>query len=150
MNANPKDRKTNRRKAKAQESKEKMKYGNRYRIATINVHGMKRIGKREEVEAWMKRKGIHVLVLQETAIDTNSREIRGEYTWYFSGEKKTITNWTYGVGIVINNDIVKNVDDIIPITDKLIVIRLKGTLETTIIGTYMPQAHRPKEEKSHE
>ncbi len=147
LNANPKDRKTNRGKAKAQEPKEKMKYGKRYRIATLNVHGMKRIGKREEVEEWMKRKGIHILVIQETATDKDSREMRGEYTWYFSGEKKTLQGWTYGVGVIINNEIVKNIDDIIPITDRLIVLRLKGTMTTTIIGTYMPQAHRPKEEK---
>ncbi len=86
MNANPKDRNTNRSKAKAQEPKEKMKYGKIIRIATLSAHGMKRVGKREEIEAWMKRKGIHILVIQETAIEQDSREIRGEYTWYFSGE----------------------------------------------------------------
>ncbi len=73
LNANPKDRKTNRSKAKAQEPKEKMKYGKKYRIATLNAHGMKRVGKREEIEAWMKRKGIHILILQETYIDQDSR-----------------------------------------------------------------------------
>ncbi len=56
LSANPKDRKTNRSKAKAQEPKEKLKYGKRIRIATLNAHGMKIIGKREEIETWMKER----------------------------------------------------------------------------------------------
>lgn len=47
---------------------------------------MKRAGKREEIEKWMKKKGIQILAIQETHIDQNARESRAEYTWHFSGE----------------------------------------------------------------
>ena len=42
---------------------------------------------------------------------------------------------------------IKNIEDIIPTDDRLITIRLKGTLPITIINTYPPQADRPNEEK---
>ncbi len=53
------------------------------------------------------------------------------------------------MGIVIDNEIVKNIEDIIPVSERIIVLRLKGTMPITIIGAYIPQAHRPKEEKEH-
>ncbi len=46
-----------------------------------------------------------------------------------------------------DNEMVKNIEDIIPISDRIIVLRLRGTMPVTIIGAYIPQAHRPKEKK---
>ena len=50
------------------------------------------------------------------------------------------------VGIVIDNRLVKHIEDIEPISDRLIRITLKEILPITIIGTYLPQAGRPEEE----
>ena len=83
----------------------KLKLGTTFKIATLNIKGMKRIGAREELEQWMKEEDIKILALQETRINTNSREARGSYTWYFSGEYKTKKDkeYTAGVGFVIDN-----------------------------------------------
>ena len=78
--------------ATAQESaatREKMKYGKEYRIATINIRGAKRQGAREEVEEWMKQHGIDIANVQETRIGINARDARNEYTC-FSLEKINI------------------------------------------------------------
>ena len=94
----------------------------------------------------MKEKDILILALQETRIGTNSREARGEYTWYMSGEykHKEEEKYTAGVGFVINNKCVKYVEDVIPYTDRLMQITLKGTCIINLINLYMPQAGRPE------
>ena len=54
--------------AKAQEPRratEKIKYGKKLKIATLNVRGLKKPGKREEVEQWMKRNEAMIACLQE-------------------------------------------------------------------------------------
>ncbi len=117
-------------------------------MATLNVDGVMRQGKREEVEAWMKRNNIAILLLQETHTAMDSREARGNYTWYFSGEKKLIEEqWTAGVGVVIDNKHVQHIMDVEPINDRVIRIMIKGRLPTTMIGAYMPQAGRSEEDR---
>ena len=116
-------------------------------IATLNVDGLMRQGKREEVEEWMKKQNIAFLFLQETHSASNSREARGNYTWYFSGEKKLEgANWTAGVGIVVENKHVQNIADIEPVSDRIIRITLNARLPITLLGIYLPQAGRPEEE----
>ena len=56
-------------------------------------------GAREEIETWMKKEDIKILAIQETRTDTNSREARGAYTWYLSGEYKTKQDQTYTAGV---------------------------------------------------
>ncbi len=73
-------------------------------IATLIVCGLMRPGKREEVDTWMKLKDITIVLLQETRIGEDSRESRGEYTWYFSGRERTLPGYTAGVGIAIKTE----------------------------------------------
>ena len=89
--------------ASAQEPRraaEKIRYATTLKIATLNVKGMKRMGKREEVEVWMKDNYVQILALQETYIGQNAREARKGYTCFFSGENGR-PEYTAGVGIVI-------------------------------------------------
>ena len=44
------------------------------RIATLNVHGLKKLGERQVVEHWMLTKGIDILCLQETHINISHAE----------------------------------------------------------------------------
>ncbi len=112
-------------------------------MATLNVDGMLRQGKREEVEAWMKKHNIAILFLQETHSAWDSREARGSYTWYFSGEKKLLEEqWTAGVGVVIDNKHIQHVEDVEPLNDRMIRLTIKGSMPTTMLGVYMPQAGR--------
>ena len=140
-------RKTDRDRWASAQEPVRLDWGEGFWIATLNVDGLMRQGKREEVEAWMKKHEIAILVLQETHSASNSREARGNYTWYFSGEKKNEgTEWTAGVGIVIENKYVQYIDDIEPISDRIIRMTLNGKMPVTLIGVYMPQAGRPEEE----
>ena len=83
------------------------------------------------------------MALQETYTKQNSKEARGEYTWYFSGEnQQNDSTWTAGVGFVIHNDYSKYIEEIIPHTDRIIQLTLKGSLNINliniIIGIKMP------------
>ena len=96
----------------------------------------------------MKEMDSKMLALQETRIETNSREARGEYTWYMSGEnKQKDEKYTGPVGFVINNKYITYIEDVIPHTDRLIQIKLKGTCNINLINVYMPPANRTEEEK---
>ena len=54
-------------------------------IATLNLRGLKQVGKREEVEMWMNKQNIDIPCAQETHAALNSKETRKEYTWYLNG-----------------------------------------------------------------
>ena len=54
--------------------KVKMAAGTTIKIATLNVRGMKQIGKREEIEKWMEAEGIEILGMQEPHITKNTKE----------------------------------------------------------------------------
>ena len=61
----------------------------------------------------------------------------------FSGEKKQLrgdTNYTAGVATIMGNDMVKHIEDIEPIGDRLMTMTLNGILKTTIITVHIPQA----------
>ncbi len=53
------------------------------------------------------------------------------------------------MGIIVDNEIVNSIEDIIPVRDRIIVLRLKGAMPITIVGACIPQGYRPKEEKEH-
>ena len=124
----------------------KIKLGRHLRIATLNIRGVKKPGVREEVEKWMKEKDIDILTLTETRNNQNSKESRKQYTWFFSGEGGR-EEYTAGVGIVINNELIQYLEDAEPITDRLAYITLRGPLNINIAVTYTPTADRPTEEK---
>ncbi len=51
--------------------------------------------------------------MQEAHAKTNSREARGNYTWYFSGEVRLPgVDWTAGVGVVVENKLTQHITDI--------------------------------------
>ena len=51
-----------------------MKYGEEFHIGTLNTRGIKRHGKREEIEAWMTQNKVKILAIQETHVDKDTRE----------------------------------------------------------------------------
>ena len=120
----------------------KIMLGTTFKIATLNTKGIKRQGAREEIEEWMKENDIKILAIQETRINTNSKEARGAYTWYMSGEggKTKDQKYTAGVGFVIDNKFVKYIEDVIPHTERFIQLKLKGTCNINLINVYMPPA----------
>ena len=140
----------NERRATAQEPQargSKLTYGTEIWIATLNMRGSMKSGKREEIEIWMKERQIAVLAIQETHVGTNSKETHKEHTWYFSGEVRSREGYTAGVGFVIENRFLQYVEDVEPVNDKLCLLRLRHAAPITLIATCIPQAMKPEEEK---
>ena len=94
----------------------------------------------------MNKHTIQILCLTETRSNQNSRETRKEYTWFFSGEGGR-KEYTAGVAIVVHNKFLQYIEDIEPISDRLMYITIRGIIETNIICIYLPPADRPDLEK---
>ena len=98
----------------------------------------------------MKKKGVKILMLQETYIGEDTREIRKEYTWFFSrGGTRQGREYVGGGAIVIRNDWRKCIADIEPLSDRVMYLILRGAAgqESTIVATDVPQAGRTMEKK---
>ena len=124
-----------------------VRYAENWKIATINMRGAKKQGKREEIETWMKANQIDIAHLQETRLGENSREARKEFTWFFSGENRIQNEYTAGVGIIVKNTNLQYLEDIEPVSDRTMWARWKSILPITTINTHIPQAMRSTEEK---
>ena len=59
--------------------------GKTTKFTTLNIRGIRKPRVREEIDSWMSEKQIHILCLQETRNNQNSRETMKNYTWFFSG-----------------------------------------------------------------
>ena len=122
-----------------------LEYNKPITFGTFNCKGMMKSGRREEIEHYMKTKGIQIMALQETYINYTSMEKRKNYTFYFSGNPRNKNtkgevhhDTNAGVGIVINNELANYVTDIEPIDERLMYMTMDGTIPINIIVTYMP------------
>ena len=127
----------------------KLTYASRWKIATINVKSIKQDGQREMVEQWMKKHDIFIASIQETKIEHNQKEVRSQYTWFFSGEQRTCAEGRFeaGVAIVIANKIMNMVQDVQPVSDRIMRMTLSYATPITVISVYAPTANRSRKEK---
>eukprot|EP00973_Karenia_brevis_P045435 6293450-Karenia_brevis.AAC.1 len=110
---------------------------------------MKRAGKRQDIEAWMRRYDVDILGIQETQIEINQQEIRKEYLWFYSGESR-IKRQGYmvaGVGIVIKKEWAHYIYKIEPVNDRIMYIQMKYSVIITIIILYAFTAEGDDEHK---
>ena len=127
-------------------------YNEQLDAASLNVRVMKRLGKREEIEKWIKEKNMKILALQETHIAEDTCEIRDEYSWYFSGQRTiapTPQGDTFaGVRWIIDNKYKKYCKDIKPISDRPTTITLAGRgIDLVIISYYAPTVTNTEQDK---
>lgn len=90
---------------------------------------------------------IDIAAVQETRTPNDTREVRKRYTWFYSGSNRTLEGYTDGAAIVIKNEGMQNIEDIEPINDSAIYIKLKSHRPITIIGVHIPQAEISTEDK---
>ena len=136
-------------------------------VATLNCRGLSSISRRERVIHTMHKHNIDVLCLQETKINSNSKETHDGYTMYWSSgisdEKRNKAESVkravphrrtpqqaalmrdaiehLGVGIVISKRLGRYVKDIQQISARNICITLTMHAgDFDIISTYAPQA----------
>jgi exonuclease III len=129
--------------ASAQEPHKKIKIelGKEIHIATLNIRGANKLGKREEVEDWTTADNISILALQETKSPHSKRGTTKDYIWYFSGNGQDKCH--HGVGIVIRKDAAKHIEDIEPSSERLMYITIDGVIPINITVTYVPIAINP-------
>ena len=98
----------------------------------------------------MTDNNISILALQETKSPHSKREIRKNCTWNFSGNEQNRCH--HGVGVVVRNDLVKYIEDIEPINERLMYITFASSLPITLIITYMPTSidNTENKEKAYE
>ena len=56
------------------------------KIATLNVQGLNSLSKREEIMRFMEKHDIDIIALQENKINSNSKEEKNGFYWYFSSD----------------------------------------------------------------
>ena len=148
------------------------KMKNKLKFATMNIQGINTLGKRQEIEKWMKKKKIDLLCIQETKINCNAMECRSGYTWYFSSgvkdagrDKATkLKNSNKkippslqekirehrGVGFVCSNELHEHVKTITAHDSNNITLNIKGTVDIIFHNTYQPRAGEKMQTKRRE
>ena len=89
---------------------------------------------------------IDILLIQETHSSGNTREKIKWYTWYFSGGPDNELCY-HGVGIVLNNQLIKHVKDVKTISARLITLTLHGKVDIHVTSAYAPTAIAPTQDK---
>ena len=143
-------------------------YVQQLKIASLNCRGLSSLSKRERVIHLMEKHGLDILCLQETKINSNSREELDSYTMYWStGVSDEARNKAetlkrsgkarrqhpedmrtfraaiehLGVGICCSRSVARFTTDIKQISARNIVLTLRmqaGDLD--VVSTYAPQA----------
>ena len=132
-----------------QTSNIKLEWNTDIKMATLNVQGMFRVAKREEVEAWMEKRGVDILALQETHIPTSHKEKRSKHTWYFSGGEEQDNKGIHaGVAIVIRNELRNYIVQVAPVSDRIMYITLKGRRNMDVFSVYAPTAQADEQKKT--
>ena len=108
---------------------------------------MRTIGKREQIEAWMRDKNTDILLVQETHVTTCSREDRKRYTWYFIAGDDPEKSKYAGVAIVIRNELKNYIHDIEPINERIMWITFGYVVPITFINVYFYTATHRTEDK---
>ena len=105
----------------------------------MNVRGLIAAEKKHEVEQWMEASKTEIMVLQETHVGDNRKDINEKYTWFYGGvgEERTIRE---GVAVVIKNEMRNYVQDVVMVSERIIILKLRGTVPITVIGVYAPTA----------
>ena len=138
-------------------------------IATWNIRGLNEITKRQQVDKWMETKGIDILLLQETKVNTECTETRDYSHMFFAtevprslvdavekdraaGKKIAKERWERatekrGIGIAVAKKMMPFIQDIEAISGRIMTITIKGAPDYTIINTYSPHADYALNEK---
>ena len=96
----------------------------------------------------MGDRGIKIAGIQETHQTVNSIERRKNYKWFYSGEKGGKEGSRYaGVAFVVHNEMLNYIKDIEPINDRMMILTIGYSMETTIIDAYAPTADKDEEVK---
>ena len=97
----------------------------------------------------MVEHNIDIAMISETITRSNQKEKRKTFTWYSSGENVLDKNYRFstGVAIVISNKLEGIIDDIDPVNDRIMSLKLRYKVPITIFSIYAPPSERTTQEK---
>lgn len=115
------------------------------RLATWNVRSLLKPGKLANVVKEMHRMKLDILGVSEVRWKGSGQLSTTQgYTLYYSGEDQ---DNQYGVGILINKELIKYVTNFVPMSDRVMLIQLSGhPVNINIIQAHAPTADKPVEQ----
>ena len=120
-------------------------YDNRIRIATWNIRSLFMAGKFANVEKERCRLKLDILGFSEVRWLGSGTQNTEEGIMYFSGG--TDVNHRYGVAVMVSSMVAKSVLDFIPISDRVMILRLQTSHRAmNIIQVHAPTADKDEEE----
>uniref|UniRef100_A0A8D8SJB6 Craniofacial development protein 2 n=1 Tax=Cacopsylla melanoneura TaxID=428564 RepID=A0A8D8SJB6_9HEMI len=120
-------------------------FNNIVRITTWNVKSLRINGKLENVEAEMKRLNIDILGMSEVRWPGTGTKKNADSFIYYSGGSDA--NNYYGVAVLLRPNIQKSVIDFIPISDRVMMLKLNTNFRTlNLIQVYAPTCDKPDED----
>jgi len=102
----------------------KIKNNLNIKIGTLNVEGLKEIGKHSMLISYMKNQSIDILAIQETHVTNTDSFKHDNYWFYFSGNK---ADSHAGVGFIVSPRFHLHVRGFKPITSRIAVIRIAAS-----------------------
>lgn len=115
------------------------------KIATWNVRTMSEAGKLRNIQLEMTRLNIDILGVSEARWPGSGTNRGDNFTTYYSGTSDNIHK--NGVAIIIKSSLNNNVQSFIPLSDRIILIKLRNyPRPINIIQVYAPTADRPQDE----
>ena len=114
-------------------------------IGTLNTRTLAKQGKIDLLLREIKRYSWDVIGLAETHLPVTGEEKHGDVTLLLSGRNDK--KHRQGVGFLLSNKARKSLISVTPLTERIIMIRLKGSpTNLTIIQVYAPDSSRDDEE----
>ena len=109
-------------------------------VGSVNICGLRNGIAELEIERWMKKWQIDVCCIQETKKSGEQKYQTKKYTWFLSGNDSEHGTEHAGVGIVIRHERRNYIDDVRAISNRILVLTLKGKVPIVIISAYAPTA----------
>ena len=105
-------------------------------FATLNVEGLKELGKHSQLVSYMKSRNISALAIQERHITHSDTFMYAGYKFYLSGNKE---DKYAGVGFIVSPSLNAHVRGFKPVSSRIAVIRIAASPRSLeIYSVYAP------------
>ena len=117
------------------------------RVATLNTGTLS--GRFREIAAVLEERRVDICCMQETKwVGSKAYAMGSGYKLIYHGKKNEVDGTQYGVGIALSPSLVDAVTDTIPISDRILAVRVEFHGNSLfVVSAYAPQTGRPQAEK---
>lgn len=117
------------------------------KVSTWNVNGLCSPGKLHNLIKEMQRLQVNVMGISEMRWSGSGIFLKGNYTVYYSCSDIADNYHRHGVALVLENRIVPSVIDFIPVSNRVMIVRLAGQpININLIQVYAPTAEKAESE----